>query len=80
MQVVVTESKTLTKKNWLNADQETFIPDCFDKDQNFIIKKKTRSPGTTSVCFSAVTVNDEHSKPEFKINRWGGVNLKRALV
>ena len=78
----MTESKTLTKKNqinWLNADQETFIPDCFDKDQNFIIKKKTRSPGTTSVCFSVVTVNDEHRKPEFKINRWG-VNLKRTLV
>ena len=30
-----------------------------------------RSPGTTSVCFSAVTVNDEHKKPEFKIKRRG---------
>ena len=29
----------------------------------------TRSPGTTSVCFSVVTVNDEYRKPEFKIKR-----------
>ena len=25
----------------------------------------TRSPETTSICFSVVTVNDEHRKPEF---------------
>ena len=31
----------------------------------------TRSPGTTNVCFSAVTVNDEHRRPEFKIKRKG---------
>ena len=30
---------------------------------------KTKSPGTTSVCFSVLTVNDEHRKPEFKIKR-----------
>ena len=29
----------------------------------------TRSPGTTGVCFSVVTINDEHRKPEFKIKR-----------
>ena len=27
----------------------------------------TRSPGTTSVCFSVIAVNDAHRKPEFKI-------------
>ena len=31
----------------------------------------TRSPGTTSVCFSVVTVNDEHRKPGFKIKHGG---------
>ena len=31
----------------------------------------TRSPGTTSVCFSVVTVNDEYRKHEFKIKRRG---------
>ena len=31
----------------------------------------TKSPGTASVCFSVVTVNDEHRKPEFKIKRRG---------
>ena len=28
----------------------------------------TRSPGTTGVCFSVVTVDDEHRKPRLKIN------------
>ena len=32
-------------------------------------KKITRSPGTTSVYFSVVTVNDEYRKPEFKTKR-----------
>ena len=32
---------------------------------------KTSSPGTTSVCFSEVTVNDKYRKPEFKIKRRG---------
>ena len=36
----------------------------------------TRSPGTTSVCFSAVTVNDKHRKPEFKIRV--GVKFKEV--
>ena len=36
-----------------------------------IITTITRSPGTTSVCFSVVTVNDEYRKPEFKIKRRG---------
>ena len=36
------------------------------------IRTGTRSPGTTSIGFSVVTVNDEHRKPEF--------NLKRVLV
>ena len=31
--------------------------------------KWTKSPGTTSACFSVVTVNDEYRKPEFKIKR-----------
>ena len=31
----------------------------------------TRSPGTTSVCFLAVNVNDEYRKPEFKIKPGG---------
>ena len=31
----------------------------------------TRSPGTTSVCFSIITVNDEYRKPEFNIKRRG---------
>ena len=30
-----------------------------------------RSPGTTSVCFSVVTVNDEHRKTRFKIKHGG---------
>ena len=29
----------------------------------------TRSPGTTNVCFSAVTVNDDYRKSDFKIKR-----------
>ena len=29
----------------------------------------TRNPGTTTVCFSVVTVNYEYRKPEFKIKR-----------
>lgn len=29
---------------------------------------KTRRPGTTRVSFSVATGNDEHRKPEFKIN------------
>ena len=37
---------------------------------------KTRSPGTTSVCFSVVTVNDEHRKPELKTKR--RVNCKEC--
>ena len=36
-----------------------------------IITTIARSPGTTSVCFSVVTVNDEYRKPEFKIKRRG---------
>ena len=36
-----------------------------------LYKSQTRSPGTTSVCFSVVTVNDEYRKPEFKIRRRG---------
>ena len=31
----------------------------------------TRTPGTTSVCFSVVIVNDKHRKPGLKIKRWG---------
>ena len=31
----------------------------------------TRSPGTTNVWFSVVTINDEHKNPEFKIKRRG---------
>ena len=31
----------------------------------------TRIPGTTSVCFSVETVNDEYRKPEFNIKRRG---------
>ena len=31
----------------------------------------TRSSGTTSVCFSVETVNDEYRKPEFNIKRRG---------
>ena len=31
----------------------------------------TRNPRTTSICFSVVTVNDKHRKPEFKIKRRG---------
>ena len=38
---------------------------------SFLNERITRSPGTTSVCFSVVTVNDEHRKPEFKIKRRG---------
>ena len=30
-----------------------------------------RNPGTTSVCFSVVTVNDKYKKPEFKLKRRG---------
>ena len=32
----------------------------------------TRSAKTASICFSVITVNDKHRKPEF--------NLKRVLV
>ena len=32
---------------------------------------ETRIPGTRSVCFSVVTVNDEYRKPESKIKRRG---------
>ena len=32
---------------------------------------RTRIPKTTSVCFSVVTVNDEHTEPRFKTNRRG---------
>ena len=34
------------------------------------ITNVTRIPWTTIVCFSVVTVNDEHGRPEFKIKRW----------
>ena len=33
----------------------------WDWERTESIKKKTRSPGTTSVYFSVVSVNDEHS-------------------
>ena len=39
-----------------------------------VITKLTRSPWTTSVCFSVVTVNDEYRKPEFK----SGVKFKEG--
>ena len=35
----------------------------------------TRSPGTKSVCFSVVTVNEEYRNPEFKIRV--GVKFKK---
>ena len=31
----------------------------------------TRSPGTTSICFSVVTISDEYRKSEFKIKHRG---------
>ena len=40
---------------------------------------KTRSPGTTSVCFFIVTINDEHRKPDFKIKRRGKCKEGSAL-
>ena len=36
----------------------------------------TRNPGTTSVCFSAVTINSEHKKVEFEIRL--GVKFKES--
>ena len=45
----------------------------FYKKHRKQFKIKTRSPGTTSVCFSVVTVNDEHRKPGFKIKRRGKI-------
>ena len=38
---------------------------------NISRKNKLRSPGTTSVCISALTANYEFRKPEFKIKRRG---------
>ena len=34
-----------------------------------LVKALARSPGTTSVCFSVLTVNDEHRRRGFKIKR-----------
>ena len=45
----------------------------FHKQHRKRIKIKTRSPGTTRVCFSVVTVNDEHRKPGFKIKYRGKI-------
>lgn len=43
------------------------IADVFIRSTNTITKNQsTRSPETKSVCFSILTVNDEHRKPEFK--------------
>ena len=36
---------------------------------HLLVKAVARSPGTTSVCFSVLTVNDEHRRRGFKIKR-----------
>ena len=45
-----------------------------------IIILVTRSPGTTSVCFSVVTVNDEQTWETWVQNKVKELNLKRVLV
>ena len=40
---------------------------------------KTRSPGTISVCFSVVTVNDEDTKLRFKAGMCAELCLKLWL-
>ena len=40
-------------------------------DNFYLAQIQTRRPGTTSVRFFIVTVNDQYRKPEFKIKRRG---------
>ena len=47
------------------------FPDIPDKAGRKTRRRRTRSPGTASVCFSVVTDYDEHRKPGFKIKRRG---------
>ena len=54
------------KRNYSGNSIETFKQKLRKVNWN-----ETRSPGTTSVCFSAVTVNDDYRKSGFKIKRRG---------
>ena len=52
-------------KNAKNAGNQG--GDAGNQNGNLGVAEKTRSLGTTRVCFSVITVNDELWKPGFKI-------------